>query len=65
MAAEQTGSDLKGEGGLIGYCQFLAKNEPKAFAGLLGRVLPLQVTGSSEEPIHIIQRRIVDPKSGD
>jgi hypothetical protein len=29
----------------LGYCTFLAKDEPKAFAQSLGKVLPLQITG--------------------
>lgn len=32
-----------GSGGLKGYLVWLAKNEPRTFAHLLGRVLPLQV----------------------
>ncbi|WP_202617163.1 MULTISPECIES: hypothetical protein [unclassified Rhizobium] len=44
MAAEMTGEDKAGKGGLVGYCAFLAKEEPRAFASLLGRVLPMQVT---------------------
>lgn len=44
-AAEATGSDGSGKGKLTGYLTFLAKSEPKAFAGLLGKVLPMQVTG--------------------
>lgn len=45
LAAERVGSDGQGKDALTGYCVFLAKNEPKAFAGLLGKVLPMQVTG--------------------
>ncbi|CDP50695.1 Phage protein [Devosia sp. DBB001] len=45
LAAEQVGEDGKGKGELTGYLRFLAKGEPKAFAGLLGKVLPMQVTG--------------------
>lgn len=46
LAAEETGQDGNGKGGLVGYCAFLAKEEPKAFASLLGRVLPLQLAGN-------------------
>lgn len=52
-AAEATGSDGNGRGKLIGYCTFLAKEEPKAFAGLLGKVIPMQVTGEDGGPIGI------------
>jgi hypothetical protein len=48
MAAEQRGEDGEGKDGLTGYCAFLAKEEPRAFASLLGRVLPMQITGSLE-----------------
>jgi hypothetical protein len=45
LAAESVGSDGNGKGSLTGYCVFLAKSEPKAFAQLLGKVLPMQLTG--------------------
>jgi hypothetical protein len=43
-AAEVRGSDGRGKDGLEGYCQFLAAKEPRAFAQLLGKVLPMQVS---------------------
>lgn len=52
-AAEAVGEDRKGKGGLIGYCKFLAAKEPKAFATLLGKVLPTQVTGEGGGPISL------------
>jgi len=63
-AAEQVGSDGQGKGSLVGYCVFLARNQPKAFASLLGRVLPLQVTGPDGEDGEptAIEMRIVRPK---
>lgn len=51
LAAAQVGRDGKGEGGLTGYLSSLAKTEPKAFSSLLGRVLPLQVTGLDDAPV--------------
>lgn len=45
LAAEKVGEDGKGKEGLTGYLVGLAKSEPKSFAALLGKVLPLQVTG--------------------
>ncbi|WP_439407930.1 hypothetical protein ACNJX9_04370 [Bradyrhizobium sp. DASA03076] len=42
-AAIAHGSDGHGRGGLTGYGFFLASRHPKAFAGLLGKLLPLQV----------------------
>lgn len=45
QAAGDHGYDGKGMDGLKGYCQHLAAQEPKAFAQLLGKVMPLQVAG--------------------
>lgn len=36
-------------GGGVAYLKARAADEPKAFMGLLGRVLPLQVTGDSDD----------------
>ena len=54
QAAELTGYDKQGHQGLIGYCRRLAEDEPKAFAGLMGKVLPTQVTGENGAPINLI-----------
>lgn len=48
QAAELTGRDKRGKEGLVGYCRFLAVEEPRAFAALMGRVLPMQVEGTGE-----------------
>lgn len=47
-----------GPDGLTGYLRHLAKNEPKAFATLLGRVLPLQITGlpNPHDPKKLLSR---------
>jgi hypothetical protein len=60
-AAEKSGRDLKGKDGLVGYLQRVADEDVKAFSGLLGKVLPLQVTGDPENPLQftVIERRIV------
>lgn len=42
-AAAAIGYDGNGLGGLQGYCEMLAEDYPKQFAGLLGRVIPLQI----------------------
>jgi hypothetical protein len=42
-AAEQEGSDGKGTNGLTGYLRHVAQSDVKAFAMLLGKVLPMQV----------------------
>lgn len=64
-AAERTGSDGQGKDGLMGYCGFLAKSEPKAFAQLLGKVLPMQVTGEDGGPIRVTQVKLVALTSND
>lgn len=55
-AAEVTGEDGGGKNGLMGYCAFLAKKEPKAFSALLGKVLPLQLTGEDGGPVRAVTR---------
>lgn len=52
-AAEALGEDGKGKNGTTGYLKTLAVKEPKAFATLLGRVLPMEVTGRDGEPITV------------
>lgn len=59
-AAETVGEDHKGKGKLTGYCRFLAKTEPKAFAQLLGRVLPMQVTGEDGGAVVVEIKRFAD-----
>jgi hypothetical protein len=59
-AAEAIGEDMQGKGKLVGYCKFLAKTEPKAFAGLLGKVLPMQIAGSDGGPLQVVIRRFAD-----
>lgn len=49
LAAEEVGENQRGEGGLTGYCKFLAREEPKAFAQLLGKVLPTQIAGLGDD----------------
>lgn len=53
LAAEQVGGDGKGKEGTVGYLKLLAMTDPKAFSGLLGKVLPLQVTGEGGGPIQV------------
>jgi hypothetical protein len=43
MALETVGDPTnRGKGGAVGYCKWLATTEPRAFAMLLLRILPLQ-----------------------
>lgn len=46
LAAAEVGQDGNGAGGLTGYLRRVAAEDVKAFAALLGRVLPLQLTGA-------------------
>ena len=43
-AAALVGEDGEGAEGLVGYLKLLAVTEPRAYASLLGRVLPYQIT---------------------
>ena len=55
--AVRHGRDGKGAGGFDGYCEFLAADHPKAFAGLLGRLSPVAddySKGSGVTTINII-----------
>jgi hypothetical protein len=54
-AAEQAGNDLSESkrGGRVAYLKWLAKVEPSAFATLLGKVLPTQVTGEDGGAIRL------------
>jgi hypothetical protein len=52
-AGKAVGQDGKGKGGLQGYLQRVAAEDVKAFSGLLGKVLPLQITGEGGGPVVI------------
>lgn len=41
LAGEQVGEDGNGKGGLVGYLRKLATSQPKSFAVILGKTLPL------------------------
>ena len=62
-AAERYGSDGKGTDSMIGYMMRLAGEQPVAFAGLLGKVLPTQLAGTDEdgEPT-VLEMRYVSSK---
>lgn len=59
-AAEAAGADKQGKDGLVGYCTFLATEEPKAFAALLGKVLPLQIAGEGGGALRVEVVRFSD-----
>ncbi len=43
-----------GRDGLVGFCMNLAVRDPRAYAQLLGRMIPLQVTGEEGGPVRVI-----------
>lgn len=56
MAAEEEGEDGAGKDGLKGYCRTLAREEKKAFATLLGKILPTQITGEDGGPVEVLTK---------
>lgn len=60
LAAELTGSDGKGKEGLTGYLKHVAATDVKAFAGLLGRVLPLTVAGDPANPLGVVFQTVYE-----
>lgn len=50
QAAEKAG----GKDGMIGYLQTQAAQNPGPFMALLGKVLPMQVTGEDGGPLQVI-----------
>lgn len=63
-AADAVGEDGQGKDKLVGYLKKVAREDVKAFSGLLGKVLPLQVAGADDDEGNptAIQINIVDPK---
>lgn len=57
LAAEQVGENGAGKDGLVGYLRTVAATDVKAFSSLLGKVLPMQVTGEDGGPLQVIIRR--------
>jgi len=64
LAAEVVGEDKKGKDGLVGYLVRVAKTDTKAFCSLLGRVLPLEVVGDPDKPVHMVTRVELVPMRG-
>ncbi len=58
-AAEQAG----GEEGLVGYLATQAAKNPQSFLPLLGKVLPMQVTGEGGGPVIVEIKRFADHAS--
>lgn len=49
LAAQAVGSDGQGSGGLQGYLEVIAMQEPKSFVALLGRIIPMHVQHKPDE----------------
>lgn len=64
LAAEAEGSDGKGKDGVVGYCRMLARDEKKAFAQLMGRAIPLQLTGDDDGPLTITIKNVYQDANG-
>lgn len=55
-----------GKEGLVGYLQIQAAENPGPFMALLGKVLPMQIVGDPDNPIHTITRiELVAPANVD
>ena len=52
-----------GEGGITGYLVWLGKNNPAAYAPLLGRVLPLQVNQRIEGPPKVVYTTVDEARA--
>jgi hypothetical protein len=59
-AGEAVGYDGAGKDGLTGYLRSVAAKDVKAFSALLGKVLPLQVTGEGGGDLVIQVVRFAD-----
>lgn len=61
-AAEEAG----GKDGIIGYLKTQAEANPGPFMALLGKVIPLQITGDADNPINVVTRvELVAPEYDD
>lgn len=54
LAAAEHGENDEGKDGLKGYLRKVAREDVKAFSGLLGRVLPLDVNATGNFTVTII-----------
>lgn len=59
-AAQAAGGD--GENGMVDYLTAQAKLNPGPFMSLLGKVLPMQLTGDDGEALKIVIQRYADDK---
>ena len=59
QAAEKAGD----KGGMVGYLTLQAQENPTAFLTLLGKVLPMQVTGADDGPLIVEVIRFSDAEN--
>ena len=67
-AIDQAAQDLGGAERLVAWVQEDPLNERAFWSSIYTKLLPLQVNGDPESPLHVvneIKRTIVDPKSSD
>jgi hypothetical protein len=64
QAAIEAGGDHSEEGDdrLVAYLAHIARTQPAAFCGLLGKVLPLTVAGDKNSPL-VTRVELVAPKA--
>ena len=57
-------AEKAGKGDIVAYLERQAEENPVAFLGLFGRVLPLQIQGDRDNPLVIsrVEYVIIDPK---
>ena len=55
-AAENAGNKI-GQDGLVSYLEAQATDNPGPFMALLGKVLPMQVTGEDGGPLQIVVKK--------
>ena len=58
IAAELEGSNQKGKDGLTGFLRMMAREDLKAFAQLLGRIIPLQINTKGDLRVEVHYRSI-------
>ena len=51
-----------GDGGMVAYLENQAKANPGPFLTLLGKVLPLQVTGDPDNPVSIAFKTVYEQR---
>lgn len=64
LAAANVGNELKpnAKDGLVAYLEVQAKENPVAFMGLLGKVLPLQIVADVPQRFAVVTDKIMTPE---